>query len=644
MAIKKFTIFLLLILLTFNSTPPSIAISDSSYSNKTIKIAGDNNYPPYEYLDSNGYYKGFNVDIITAVAIELGWDIELIPTSWENAMNLLKSREVDAIQGMTLTPERDKTYDFTQNIVVNSQSIFVLKNTSYISELSDLEGKKVSVQAEDVTTELLKEIPNIVIIEKVNQLEAIKALLNNEVDAFFGNRLTGIYNIQRFGFTELIKTVGEPVNDTIYSMAVASGNEEMLTQLNLGIEAIKKNGTYDKIYKKWFGETFVDVNENWRNLLFILLIILLISLAVLVVIYFWNKNLKLQVENRTKELHHSNRFRGKVIDSIIDGFVAFDSSCKVIQYNAFASYLLQKDIYEGEIYEELIDGKIPIEAVEFVSSGKTWNGKLEWKSDNESIRYVDCSLTPINGPATSEGFILSISDRTQEIELYNMAKHNDKMQSLGVLSAGLAHELRNPLTAIKTFIDLIPMKIENEDFRKELLNIVPRELARLNDLVSSLLNYSKPKNPKPKKIKLDNVLDEVLILFKKNLQEKSIKITKNNTDIYLFVDESQLKQILINIIINSIDAIESDGLINIESMVIEKKASIIISDNGIGIPKEILNKLFEPFYSSKSSGYGIGLSITERLIKENNGAIKIYSEVGLGTKVIIQLPTQIPIE
>ena len=643
MNLKKCSSIILFVLLFINFAPPCIASGNLPSDITTLRIGGDNNYPPYEYVDTNGIYKGFNVDIIRAVAIELGLEIELIPTTWENAIELLKIGQIDAIQGMTVTPERDVAFDFTQEIVVNSQAIFVLSNTSYITELNDLEGKIVSIQAEDVTNEILAKVPGAIVIEKINQQEAIQALLSGEVDAFVGNRLTGIYYTQRFGLTESIKIVGDPISTTMYSTAVRTGDYELLSLLDSGITELKNNGTYDKIYKKWFGEVIIDVNKKWKKLLSISLTALLISILIISLIYYWNKNLKVQVANRTMEIDQSNRFKGKVIDSIINGIIAFDEFFYVIQSNPLASDLLEKDIVEGQSYQDLIGDIIPSEAITFAKSGNTWRNNLEWSFDSLSIKYVDCSLIPINGPDKIEGFILLINDKTKEIELYNLAKHNDKMKALGELSAGVAHELRNPLTSIKAFIDLIPSKINDENFKKELVRIVPKEVNRLDDLVNSLLNYSKPKNPQPAIIQLDTLLTEVLTLLKQKLNEKSIQVVVKGKDTYFYADESQIKQILINIILNSIDALDIKGKIEIESNNLETMAVIIIRDNGSGIPKVLLTKLFDPFYTSKKTGYGIGLSITDRLIRDNKGDIKIDSDEGHGTTVTIILPIEPPI-
>lgn len=527
---KSIIVMFILFILLFPS--PSIATISDRFTGEPIKVGGDNNYPPYEFVDDNDNFRGFNVDIIRAVAIELGLEIEIIPNSWEDTMRLLQKGDIDLIQGMTLTPERNLIYNLTEEIVINSQNIFVLNSTSYISDLKDLDGKRVAIQAEDVTKGIIENVPNIIIIEKVNQLEAIQALISGEVDAFIGNRLTGIYYVQTFGLTETIKIVGEPLYTTKYCMAVKAGDTELLNLLNTGIAAIKSNGTYDKIYKKWFGEIIVDGYKKWKNLLYITSISLFISFAIIFLIYILNKRLKMEIDIRTKEI----------------------------------------------------------------------------------------------------------------VQLNNLAMYNDKMQSLGKLSGGIAHELRNPLTSIKAFVDLIPLKIDDNNFRNELMKIVPKEIKRLDDLVGSLLDYSRPRNPKPEKIILSNILEDVLTLLKQKFHENKIEIITEGTDVDFYADESQIKQILINVLLNSIDAIDGDeGKIQISGNTARQRTSIIIKDNGTGIPKEMLDKLFDPFYTSKKTGYGIGLSVTERLIRDNNGEIKLVSEAGQGTIVTIIMPTDLPI-
>lgn len=650
MLLKRKTIISVLLFSIFIFSNVYHGLEEKNLIDEVIKIGGDNNYPPYEFVDKSGNYKGFNVDIMRAVAIELGIEIELIPMSWERAIYSLKQGKIDAIQGMTITPLREEMFDFTQELVTNSQNIFVMKNTSHITDLEDLAGVKVSFQTGDVTDEILAKVPDIIPIEKENQMEALESLFKGEVEAFMGNRLTGIYYIQKKGFTENVKIVGEPMYVTQYSSAVKKDNKELLTLLNTGIEAIKKNGTYDKIYKKWFGEEVLESSKKWQRLLYVTLLVLLIASILIGIIIYWNRCLKKEVKNRTREieeskakLDQSDRFKGKVIDSIVGGIIAFDETGKVTKANSVAESFLEVNIKEGQTLDELgLYTRLPAEAFEDTIEGKSWRSNMEWEMKDGDIRYVDCSVVPIKGPDKIEGLILLIYDMTNERELYDLAKHNDKMQALGKLSAGVAHELRNPLTSIKAFIDMLPDKIDNNEFMDELTKIVPKEVNRLDNLVSTLLDYSKPKASMPQKNILKNVLSEIIVLLKQKLNEKKIIVKEEGTDIEFWADTSQFKQIMINILLNSIDAIKENGVISISGSIEGKRAIITVTDNGCGMSQYVLNKVFEPFFTSKKHGYGIGLSITQQLVNENRGEVYIHSEEGVGTSITINLPVAKP--
>lgn len=275
--------------------------------NSVLRIAGDNDHPPYEYVDENGNYKGFNVDIMRAVGIELGIEIEFAPMEWKEAINALEEGEVDAIQGMSKTNDRKKLFSFASPTVTNSQAMFVLKGTNYITELTDLSDVRVSFQEGDINEEMIHSIPGIIAIPKKNQKEAIHSLLNGESEVFIGNRLTGLYYLQKEKKTDLIKIAGEPIGVVEYGPATKKGNGRVRDKLSLGIETIKKNGTYQKIYKKWFGENLLS--RGYILQVFIKEIVSGALIIVLVILFFvfWNKKLKSEVSKRTSELENANR-------------------------------------------------------------------------------------------------------------------------------------------------------------------------------------------------------------------------------------------------------------------------------------------------------------------------------------------------
>ncbi|CAK7078116.1 EAL domain-containing protein [uncultured Tissierella sp.] len=305
----KKNIIVLLIVLTLISIQSLFIDSKNVYSDnssKTIRFAGDHNHPPYEYIDENGNYKGYNVDIINAIANEMDLQIEIIPMEWNDAILALDRNEVEGIIGMSQNEERLEKYKFTLPTVVNEQVIFAAKDTVHINELEDLEGLKVAYQKNDYNESLILEIPRVIGYPKNGQEEALIAVGNKEVDAALGNKIVGLYHLQRNKMTELVKVVGEPISTAKYGPAVRKDNEELFQTLERGLETIKRNKVYDNIYKKWFGEdmSYIKMTYNaYRKQ--IISVVTIISLIFLF-LYFYNKRLQKEVLKRTNELEVAN--------------------------------------------------------------------------------------------------------------------------------------------------------------------------------------------------------------------------------------------------------------------------------------------------------------------------------------------------
>lgn len=494
--------------------------------NVVIEVAGDINFPPFEYLDENHIYVGFNVDLIRAVALRSGIEIKFNPMKWEDACEKLKRGEVDIIEGMKRTSERDKLYDFSEEILTNSQSIFVLADNNYLNKYEDLTRSTVAIQKGDVAINNLRSMERVNIIFTKDQEDAFKKLLNKEVDAFIGNTLTGVYYANKLSINNKIKIVDAPLNPTSYSIAVKKGDKATLELLNKGIKEIKENGTYDMIYRKWFGQSFKYANWYVRNTLKYSLIAMCIFFVILFFLYMWNDKLKEEVEKKTKSLEMAN----------------------------------------------------------------------------ESLRK------------------------------------KDRMESLGILMAGIAHEIRNPLTSIKTYAELLPKKYDNPKFREMISKDIPYEIERLNSLINELLEYSKPKKAFKENVNIYEIIEKILALIGNKIQKESVKINIDiPKDVFVYADKNHLKQIIINLILNGIEAInKEEKSINISSMESLGKTYLMIEDNGCGMDKEELNKIYDPFYTTKASGTGLGLFVCYQLMEENNGKIHVSSSKDEGTSFILE--------
>jgi signal transduction histidine kinase len=224
----------------------------------------------------------------------------------------------------------------------------------------------------------------------------------------------------------------------------------------------------------------------------------------------------------------------------------------------------------------------------------------------------------------------------------------DRLASIGTLSAGLAHEIKNALVAVTTFVqDLVE---RNKD--SELAELVSRELRRIDSIVSQMLNFAGPPRPSFAVASVHGIVDQCLRLIHPQLEAKQIHLHRafGATRDGVEGDEYQLEQALLNVFLNALAAMDAQGQLDVETSISERHLQsaaslasgpslfLTISDSGAGIPPENLSRLFEPFFSTKPHGTGLGLPITRRIIVEHRGEITVESELGKGTTFRIILP------
>jgi len=226
--------------------------------------------------------------------------------------------------------------------------------------------------------------------------------------------------------------------------------------------------------------------------------------------------------------------------------------------------------------------------------------------------------------------------------LHNEIVKQDRMKAVATLAAGMAHEIKNPLTSIKTFAEYLPIKYDDPEFRKKFSRIVVDEVDRVNNIVKQLLEFSKPSELQVRPILASDLLDQTLSLLSNNLLENGIELTKH-FDVYAMIqgDKNQLKQAFLNLLLNGTQSMKSGGNLTV-SCVTQPNDLVRISfvDSGCGIPKENLPHIFDPFYTTREEGTGLGLAIVHSIITKHGGKIEIQSEVGKGTTVNVFLKSR----
>jgi signal transduction histidine kinase len=261
------------------------------------------------------------------------------------------------------------------------------------------------------------------------------------------------------------------------------------------------------------------------------------------------------------------------------------------------------------------------------------------KQDGEPFSKQEIGLISSFLPQTGIALENALLFKEQR-ERFRRMSRADKLATIGELAAGAAHEIRNPLTAIKSSLQYLESKGADETSRKLLASAI-QETRRIDDIVSALLSFSRPSEIHKVRHDLRETLEESLELVSFQAKTQNVHIVKDFLEAPLPVqgDKSQLKQLFLNIFLNSIQAMPAGGEMKVEALLKDgRKAVVAVSDSGEGIPEENLDRIFDPFFTTKKGGTGLGLSICYNIVKSHQGEIEIKSGAGQGTKTLISLP------
>lgn len=516
---KKLKILIISLCLTMN-----IFAVTSFADTEIYRVAGDNKFPPYEFVDTDGIYKGFNVDVMKAISLVTGMNFEYIPMKWEDVYNSINKGEAEIIQGMKESEQRKYTFMFTDSLLLNSQSIFVLDENRTIFNNTDLVGKVVALNKQDIVYNDIVRIHDVKIIQYDSIEEALQNLLEGKVDALIANTLTVNFICKEKNVIDRVKIVGDSLNEQKYAMAVARGNEQLLAKLNGGLNEIQKNGMYDSLYRKWFGTPIKNTKTQYELLYKVTFGICAGLIAILLVAYSINNKLKGIIEAKTEE----------------------------------------------------------------------------------------------------------------EKALINELRHYDKMQFMDKIISSVAHEIRNPLTSIKIYTGQMRDKLDNREFMIAASEDIPAEIDRIDALIKEFMEYTSPRKPVIENLNLYDEIISTLRLVKLQISNIQLNI---NVDRSLFIefDINHFKQIVLNTLLNSKDAIKDVDSPFIQITAIDEVDNIVLKfeDNGCGMNSEDLQFIFEPFYTTKVTGNGIGMFVVKQMVEDNGGSISAESSDEIGGMTII---------
>jgi two-component system sensor histidine kinase AtoS len=280
---------------------------------------------------------------------------------------------------------------------------------------------------------------------------------------------------------------------------------------------------------------------------------------------------------------------------------------------------------------KVLEGKLPksVKEMRLVTRG----GKvLQAQVSTSRMRDIDGRIL---------GAVVTVEDVSEVKALTDQLIRADRLAAMGELTAGVAHEVRNPLGIIRASVQLVEESGCNRERVLEATSVIKQEIDRLDRVIKALLDFGRPSKPHLLLTDIGDVIEDVILFTRRFAGQSNVSISAVDVEGLpkVMADPDQLKQVFVNLISNAVQAMDRDGgSIEVRGYANEGFLAAAVSDTGPGIPPEDLKKVFDPFYSTRDEGTGLGLTIVHRILDEHNGHIEVVSEPGAGTTFIVSLP------
>jgi len=637
-----------------------------------IKIAPNSNFKPVEFFEVDGTYSGFSADIFKIIEQRLGIKFNVVRyPGVEEIHKAMEALDIDVITTTSLTSAKENYLLFSEPLIKLQKVIVVNSSDKRELNADSLNGMRVAVVKHfSVQESIIEEAPNAVLDTLTSALECLYEVSLRRSDAAIMNLATAAFLIENHNLYNL-RIAGDYSAIDPYAIAVRKDWPELVEIFNKVILSIPQD-EHNKIIQQWIGLRLEHI--WWKEIpwQWIVLIFGFIGSAS-VIILLWSKSLKIQVENKTRELNHELNERKKVEKALRESEERFRSIVNLLPEAVFITnqYCDFKDINRaasnllGYSHEDLMGKNASI----VFNQNDMCCIKNNIAQKPEKIGSFEITICKKDGtPIPAEAAILEIIINGEncylgvlrDISLYKKAEEKmlESQQALKDLNVAkdkifsiISHDLRSPFLGIMGFLEILKNSYGeiSQDEYDRIISILESSLKALLSLLEDLLKWSQIQMGRLQITIKDFELNDII---KKSVEElesaatnKQIKIKLDITPNIIFkTDYNIISSVIRNLLSNAVKFTNRGGMINLFSQQDEENTIIIIEDNGVGIEEERLPNLFklDNVYSTKGTenekGSGLGLIIVKEMLNKLNGTISINSRVNEGTKCIVALP------
>lgn len=613
-----------------------LSADEKRYLQKNVIRYGiDVNDPPFAFVSGDlEQNTGIMVDYFNQLSIVL--EAEFRPVLY-NSYNLAVKLQTGSIDCsvLNMTNINKSVFSFTQPLYTEKSKILV-DGESSCNSISDVSNMNIAVisgsTAHHAANEFFRERSNVNLVLTADLDESFRLFGLGEVDAIIGDEAKLSYHLNQALRANRFRFLDGSISEEDVAVAVNADQKVLFNILNKGILEMKKNNEYSHINSKWFGSFIPETDEssdggNTANLVSMIIVFF-------AVFFIWNKSVANQVKIKTRQLKTSRQELRELIDSLKDGILLSDQEGHILAANkTFAGII-------GIPFSDMLEKRVDeIEQLEPF---------LQYANSPEVFylnnRYYLVYTRDLN-EASNDNLIL-IKDYTERQKLERLNRQEAKMIAVGELSAGLAHEIRNPLGLIKNYLYVMKKRVDDES-GFHALEVMNESVDRINLLIENLLGFSRLSSDKTTCIDVKKLLYSMTELTKKELENAGIRLDIDASGVdseFLRVNGDILKLCIVNLTNNSFDAFSgferNDKRILIKAANDRDNLYISFCDNAVGIERDALETVFNPFYTTKENGTGLGLYILQSEVGKTGGSISAESYPKKGTTFNITLPIE----
>ena len=648
-----------------------IVLLTAGASAETLRIAFNYNTAPYHFIGDDYTYVGLHIDMMNWIARERGYEVIYMPYETNSAcLRALRNNEVDLILGHRMDDAAAGGLMYTDELSTSSLSL--IANGEKNQDMDSGSFRRSSAATEfGITRSIYMDKLNIQgFLSMDSQRRVFEALQSGRCDLALMVNDCYDYHARKEDLKEQFPVLQSYISPVSHAILVRSDDAVLCNMLNQGLAALRAGGQYQEIYDRWIVTDGMDYTLM-RRINYTIAGGLALACLVTVAVMAMNRYLRHRVSEKTRELSETNaeldrrmvqleneyRLRYGIIEDSPSAMVSFDTRYKITLFNRAA--VAMSGVVEGgagadvrtvPVFGAMLS-RLERDVFSMDLDKKSAGGVMELENGDRrrSYRYNIYR----SGGRDAGGILFTVEDVTREEERTRALFEQEKNATLNQLIAGIAHEIRNPLMAIRTSASLLQAQWDDPEVRDAFVRFVPNEVDRINQLIENLIGYARPVKGEQQPMRLSDIVTECLYLTAIAAKKHSIVCTTQLDDeLWIFANRDRIKQSLINIIINGIESIEKKltlGCAGSPGMSIRVEAEgefaiIRVRDEGMGMRREDIWRCTEPFYTTKSAGTGLGLALVQQFLSKNGGTISIDSEEGVYTEVCLKFRRYLPHE